>query len=666
VSWRNTPRQAAALIAAALVIAEGAVASCRSAAPKATAPEAPAAKAPAAEAYVQPPLIRVGLLTDARRASIGADSGVRVSYASATGQPAVRPLGRATFLAVAGADGQPKLRLVETGEDLVSALVIPEKLGESIYSDASAYRGVVEVRADGPTSLIVVNVVHFEDYLRGVVPNELSPQVYPEIEALKAQAVAARTYALRNLGQFKSKGYDLCATPACQVYRGRSSEHPLTDQAIAETAGVVISYRGALINALYTSTCGGHTEDGQNIFEGEPTPYLRGVSCAPERGTWGHLKTTASREPLGPEEGLNRDVALLVSLGVFEPAASTKKSLKGLATDKDVTGWTQRLLAAAHRTGCSSRAEPPLARRASFFRHLVSSLCWEERGRRLVAPLDGEYLLQVEDRGELRDQAERDSAVLLLREGILAPFADNTLRPNSVVTRAQAAALLARLLLRAGAPGLGSAEVRAVDGGTLRVRGGDGDEASYEVAPDVWLFRAFEQTRTAASELTVVPGDPVRFVASDGRIRYLEAEQPRSGPSSDRSSRYYSWEVRLSGEEIAKSLARFGSVGRVRDVAPRRIGVSGRVVELAVLGSDGELVLKGLRIRWGLGLRENLFVVDREREGDSVTRFIFTGKGWGHGVGLCQVGAYGLAQTGVGYDQILRHYYTGVSVAAAP
>ena len=88
-------------------------------------------------------------------------------------------------------------------------------------------------------------------------------------------------------------------------------------------------------------------------------------------------------------------------------------------------------------------------------------------------------------------------------------------------------------------------------------------------------------------------------------------------------------------------------MGTVRDVVPQRFGVSGRVVELAIVGSDGELVLDGLRVRWGLGLRENLFVIDRERDAaGNVTRFVFTGKGWGHGVGLCQVGSFGMAQAG--------------------
>src|SRR6185295_10910292 len=107
----------------------------------------------------------------------------------------------------------------------------------------------------------IINALDLEDYLRGVVPNELSPVSFPQLEALKAQAVAARTYALRNRGQFQAQGYDICATPTCQVYKGASTENELSDRAVNETRGVVATWHGELINAMYTSTCGGHTED---------------------------------------------------------------------------------------------------------------------------------------------------------------------------------------------------------------------------------------------------------------------------------------------------------------------------------------------------------------------------------------------------------------------
>src|SRR6185369_852652 len=126
-----------------------------------------------------------------------------------------------------------------------------------------------------------VNELPMEDYLLGVVPNELSPTTFGELEALKAQAVAARTYILRNLGQYKDEGYDICATDMCQVYLGAGTEDPLATRAVAETRGVIATYLGQPINALYSSTCGGRTESSENIFI-DAIPYLRGRECAAE------------------------------------------------------------------------------------------------------------------------------------------------------------------------------------------------------------------------------------------------------------------------------------------------------------------------------------------------------------------------------------------------
>src|SRR4029453_1665243 len=106
---------------------------------------------------------------------------------------------------------------------------------------------------------------------------EMGPKVFNQIEALKAQAVAARTYAVRNLGEFTDEGYDICATPRCQVYGGMDDEDPLTDRAIAETAGEVLLWQGRPADALYSSTCGGHTEDVAEIFPLKHDPYLRAV-----------------------------------------------------------------------------------------------------------------------------------------------------------------------------------------------------------------------------------------------------------------------------------------------------------------------------------------------------------------------------------------------------
>src|SRR5215207_5649036 len=188
-----------------------------------------------------------------------------------------------------------------------------------------AYRGRLEVFANTRGSLTVVNVVTLEDYVRGVVPNELSPGGWPELEALKAQAVAARTYAVSNLGRFSAEGYDLTPDTRSQVYGGRSTEHPLTDRAVNETRGRVATYAGRPINALYTSTCGGRTEDAENIFGGEAPAYLRGRECALEAGDhFAALDLRATREPADVKSAEHqtsaRDAALLAVHGFDLPA----------------------------------------------------------------------------------------------------------------------------------------------------------------------------------------------------------------------------------------------------------------------------------------------------------------------------------------------------------
>ncbi|HLA79630.1 MAG TPA: SpoIID/LytB domain-containing protein [Vicinamibacteria bacterium] len=623
----------------------------RPAAPVATVQELVAAQVP-------PPLLRVGILTEATRASIGADAGI-VVRAGPTGAIATKVM-RATFVPVA--ENPDLLRLVETGDTMSVATLFPASGGDGLNLEAAPYRGLLEVRANGTGGLTVINIVNLEDYLKGVVPNELSPNAYPQIEALKAQAVAARTYALRNLGQYKLKGFDICATPACQVYRGRSSESPLSDRAVDETRGQAASHRGRLINALYTSTCGGHTEDGSTVFEGEETPYLRGVACAPEQSAWVTVKTLA--KPLAFEgfDTLGRDAAVLASLGVLEPKQLSAQAMKGAASDAEVRGWTEKLVAALHRKGCDSGVEPPLARRGSLFAHLVGALCWQERAERLLAPGDADYLLHLEDRAALRD-AEKEAAALLIQEGLLTPFPDNTIRPDIVVSRAQAVSLLAQAGLKAGGPALLTAEFQEANAEGLLLKRGEAVEA-LAVDPQVRLFRSLDGLPLAASELSLAMGDKVRYVVRDGRIVFFEAEESRLGAAADHSSRYYRWEVSLSPAEVGKAVARYGTVGQVRELVPRRLGVSGRVVELMVQGSDGDLLLQGLRVRWGLGLRENLFVIDRELDASgAVRRFVFTGKGWGHGVGLCQVGAFGMARAGSDYRAILKHYYTGISLS---
>ncbi|MFL5600488.1 MAG: SpoIID/LytB domain-containing protein, partial [Gemmatimonadaceae bacterium] len=123
------------------------------------------------------------------------------------------------------------------------------------------YRGKGEARINLAGTLAGINILPVEQYLYGVVPRELGPIAFPEIEAQKAQAIAARTYALAGFDRRATDGYDLRATTDDQVYGGYGAEHPVSSAAVDATKGIVATYNAALISALYSSTAGGHTAD---------------------------------------------------------------------------------------------------------------------------------------------------------------------------------------------------------------------------------------------------------------------------------------------------------------------------------------------------------------------------------------------------------------------
>lgn len=142
------------------------------------------------------------------------------------------------------------------------------------------YRTSAEVMRNAAGTLAGINELGMEEYLYGVVPRELGPVQYPEIEAQKAQAVAARTYAHANLGKHWNNGYDLGTTVGDQVYGGVAAEHAISTSAVNATAGLVATHDGTLIDALYYATSGGRTSHSEDVFTAT-VPYLRGVWDAP-------------------------------------------------------------------------------------------------------------------------------------------------------------------------------------------------------------------------------------------------------------------------------------------------------------------------------------------------------------------------------------------------
>ncbi|WP_156800478.1 SpoIID/LytB domain-containing protein [Thalassoporum mexicanum] len=137
------------------------------------------------------------------------------------------------------------------------------------------FAGTLRLQQNVHNSYTLVNHVPLETYLRGVVPHEIGYGA--PYEAVKAQAVLARTYVLASRHRFVVDGYHLCADTQCQVYRGLEGTSNTADNAIAATRGQVLIYDGRVVDALYSSTTGGVTADYNDLWDGQDRPYLESV-----------------------------------------------------------------------------------------------------------------------------------------------------------------------------------------------------------------------------------------------------------------------------------------------------------------------------------------------------------------------------------------------------
>lgn len=534
------------------------------------------------------------------------------------------------------------------------AVHVGSPTGGPLELDGVAYDGGLEVYVNSAGRLTVVDTLPLELYLRGVVPNELGPEQFPSLAALEAQAVAARTYAIANLGRSAVSGFDICATPRCQVYRGVATHHPLSDEAIERTRGMVLTSAGVPIRALFTSTCGGHTEDVEAIFGGEPAPYLRGVPCEPEVGQPARGQGVTR---MFAEDGdlVNEEVALARLLSLDVPAAPPRAWLERKATWSELRSWIGRGGALAG-IGQPALAAPARLDRNALARALVDGLGLAPRIA-MRAPGSAGALALAPDRATVADAAAW-SHLLELRA--LHPFPDGTLRPRQEPSRAATLRAVVRVMAARGLPRLVGAIFESYRNGEM-VYEQDGSRVGAPVLPSALLFRDVRGVAFPAAELPLAGGDQLRLHRGNGGIDFVVGIGLGKGTHYDRFSKYAEWEVSLSLAELEERFADRGVRG-LRDLEVSRRTATGRVTRLVVHADSGDVTLTGLDVRFGLGVRENLFEIERVRNGAAIERFRFVGRGFGHGVGLCQVGAYGMALGGSSFEAILAHYYRGATL----
>ena len=495
--------------------------------------------------------------------------------------------------ALAAADMQYRVTVTLDGGVIVvtppEGRVRIEPSAAPLEIDTRAYRGALEIFGNARRTLTVVNELPLETYLLGVVPNELSPAAFGQLEALKAQAVAARTYIHRNMGQFKKEGYDICATDACQVYFGALTEDPLATQAVVETRGMIAAYGGKPINALYSSTCGGRTEDAEHIFN-EKVPYLVSTTCE-------------FKHPPVP-----------------------------FATTRMIANWKDGVLAVA---GVKTYSD------AARFMGLPVGEPKAATAAALAAFIRETFYPSVRTASDLSFVREQG----LLTAGEVTPRRE----------------VLFRLIDKKSAFEWQQGVLVSFDAGKLRLLVG-GQLKEFALPSDALIYHRVGDSRVPLRKGSWIGGELVDFRAEGDSIPLLVYRINFANPAADRYSRVALWQVHKTKTELDAAF-RSLAIGEFSDMRVIQRGESERLINTEIVGTSGRRTVPALRLRTLLSLRDSLFSYDIERnQSGAVVGAMFFGRGWGHGVGMCQVGAYGMALAGASYDEILKKYYAGIQL----
>lgn len=268
---------------------------------------------PEEEPVTQPPSPAVPTLTEKeiQVLPLGEAPSVRVLVLGA--QPTVRMRALSAVRAWTGTAGEPPATLERGGDFTVKAvgreavlvagkkrlissssiLVMPET-GTFLFVGGKPYRGSMLFRAV-ERGVMAINILDIDEYIKGVLPSEIGSLKPGQFEAYRAQAIAARSYALSKLEEKRGELYDLNATVMDQVYGGAGGENESASRAVDDTRGLVCTFLGQPIKAYYCSCCGGHTADIRTVWPWKtPYPYLYGVRDT-VRGTSGQSLCRGAR-----------------------------------------------------------------------------------------------------------------------------------------------------------------------------------------------------------------------------------------------------------------------------------------------------------------------------------------------------------------------------------
>jgi stage II sporulation protein D len=191
----------------------------------------------------------------------------------------------------------------------------------------------------------------------------------------------------------------------------------------------------------------------------------------------------------------------------------------------------------------------------------------------------------------------------------------------------------------------------------------NGQPREFRLSPDAPIYQRIGDERVAMKDGAWIGGELMDFRATGDTIQLLVFRLNFANPAADRYSRLAIWQVHKTRQELDAAFQPIGING-LRGIRVLERGESERPVTTEITGANGRrVIVRALRLRTLLGLRDSLFYFDEERNAaGELIGITFFGRGWGHGVGMCQVGAYGMALAGASYEQILRKYYAGIDL----
>jgi stage II sporulation protein D len=368
----------------------------------------------------------------------------------------------------------------------------------------------------------------------------------------------------------------------------------LSTQAVMDTRGVIATYKDQPINALYSSTCGGRTEDAENIFD-EKVPYLVSTIC----------------EYKHPEPR---------SFSTSRSFANWKDAVLAVA---GVASFTQarRFMGLPGQGEPQSNELPALAAflRQSFYPTVLTA----------------------------------SDVAFMTEQGILLPA--GTLPVKEI---------LFRLIDKKGAFEWQQGVLTSWDGKVMTLLI-NGQPREFNLSPDAPIYQRVGDERLAMQQGAWIGGELIDFRAAGDTIQMLVYRINFANPAADRYSRLALWQAHKTRQELDAAFRPL-SIGGIQNMRVIARGPSERPLNTEIVGSAGRSTVRAMRLRTLLGLRDSLFSFDIERNAQGeVIGMSFYGRGWGHGVGMCQYGAYGLGKMGVKYDAILKHYYTGIDLSKA-